>query len=273
MNENNPPPERRATTCRHGKATIACLQCRKEQPVDAHMVMAHVLFLVSNKTRWKTDGTHEMFDAYVEDGGLRFVGPSGLPVVEPRHVLVGSIRLLLKAFHERKSLHASMVPNGTFLVPVVLSAIDPAVEIPNLSQDHRLRAYVRAGWPKQRLLWLAAALDWGPTPPSLAAAKGQAWRDAHKQLYPGGSPKSQTWQLLSDSVCQRDGWRCNACGDGDTHLEVDHIQSLSRGGSSQPDNLWALCGECHLVKTRMSKRVNWLDEPKARHVRERTLQS
>ncbi|GGW89389.1 hypothetical protein GCM10010341_07730 [Streptomyces noursei] len=46
----------------------------------------------------------------------------------------------------------------------------------------------------------------------------------------------------------RDRFACQSCGSR-TELEVDHIVSVSRGGSWELDNLWVLCRTCHRKKT------------------------
>lgn len=43
--------------------------------------------------------------------------------------------------------------------------------------------------------------------------------------------------------------KCAACGSSDA-LEIDHIVPISRGGSSERDNLQALCESCNRAKGR-----------------------
>jgi hypothetical protein len=49
------------------------------------------------------------------------------------------------------------------------------------------------------------------------------------------------------AVIVRDGGRCRRCG-STRNLEVDHIVAHSRGGSSEEDNLQALCRRCNRRK-------------------------
>lgn len=55
---------------------------------------------------------------------------------------------------------------------------------------------------------------------------------------------------LREQVFERDGYQCVICKSG-VRLELEHRRSLMNGGSNSPDNLYAVCRECHLVKTRM----------------------
>lgn len=48
-------------------------------------------------------------------------------------------------------------------------------------------------------------------------------------------------------VIVRDGGRCRRCGSA-WRIEVDHIIPLSRGGSSEEDNLQTLCRNCNRKK-------------------------
>jgi HNH endonuclease len=52
---------------------------------------------------------------------------------------------------------------------------------------------------------------------------------------------------LRARVIVRDGGRCRRCGNA-CQLEVDHITPLSRGGSSEEDNLQTLCRRCNRRK-------------------------
>jgi HNH endonuclease len=48
-------------------------------------------------------------------------------------------------------------------------------------------------------------------------------------------------------IFERDGGKCCLCGDAAT--EIDHIGSAIDGDINHPDNLQALCNECHRKKT------------------------
>jgi 5-methylcytosine-specific restriction enzyme A len=55
-----------------------------------------------------------------------------------------------------------------------------------------------------------------------------------------------TWQAISRSVLDRDGYRCRYCGQPAT--TVDHIIPKARGGSDDPSNLVACCRSCNSAK-------------------------
>jgi len=52
-------------------------------------------------------------------------------------------------------------------------------------------------------------------------------------------------------IACRQQWDCAACNRR-LHwtFEIDHMTPLCNGGSNNPDNLQALCTECHATKTR-----------------------
>ena len=72
-------------------------------------------------------------------------------------------------------------------------------------------------------------------------------RQDKKQKY-NGSHERRTMRLF---VLERDGFKCRICGrstaDG-VKLEVDHIYPVSKGGKTNPDNLWVLCFDCNRGK-------------------------
>ncbi|MGO9590051.1 MAG: HNH endonuclease [Candidatus Acidiferrales bacterium] len=55
---------------------------------------------------------------------------------------------------------------------------------------------------------------------------------------------SNSYGILRRRILDRDGWRCQHCGDM-KNLEVHHIQFRSRLGSDQESNLITLCANCH----------------------------
>ena len=57
--------------------------------------------------------------------------------------------------------------------------------------------------------------------------------------------------ILVAFVKERDNHTCKACGftfkkkDGENYVEVAHIKPLSEGGPDDPENMVALCPNCH----------------------------
>ena len=67
----------------------------------------------------------------------------------------------------------------------------------------------------------------------------------------GGTPKrprlrleTEEYRPLRLQILERDGWRCQVCGDRQ-QLDIHHIIPRSRGGSDSQDNLITLCRTCH----------------------------
>jgi 5-methylcytosine-specific restriction endonuclease McrA len=56
-------------------------------------------------------------------------------------------------------------------------------------------------------------------------------------------------------IVLRDGYACRYCGTTTGYLDVDHVQPLSRGGTSDLENLALACQPCNRLK-----RSNTLDE-------------
>ncbi|EBR5151916.1 HNH endonuclease [Salmonella enterica] len=48
-------------------------------------------------------------------------------------------------------------------------------------------------------------------------------------------------------IFKRDGYRCRVCGTNED-LTIDHIQPVSKGGTSEDENLQTLCRSCNSRK-------------------------
>jgi len=74
-----------------------------------------------------------------------------------------------------------------------------------------------------------------------------ALKEKKKRYVPKGNGLSLRYDIL-----KRDGYKCQICGrdasDG-MKLEVDHKIPRAKGGSNEPDNLWALCFDCNHGKS------------------------
>lgn len=64
--------------------------------------------------------------------------------------------------------------------------------------------------------------------------------------------RSRLTPSLRFEILKRDGYRCCLCGrsaaDG-AELEVDHKVPISKGGKTEPANLWTLCWDCNRGKS------------------------
>jgi hypothetical protein len=49
---------------------------------------------------------------------------------------------------------------------------------------------------------------------------------------------------IRKQVYRRDGWQCALC-DSTKQLQIHHCIKRSQGGTSNPENLIALCSKCH----------------------------
>ncbi|MDR0993727.1 MAG: HNH endonuclease [Verrucomicrobiota bacterium] len=65
------------------------------------------------------------------------------------------------------------------------------------------------------------------------------------------TPRKFSW-VQKVTAFDRDGWKCVVCGDTE-RLEMDHAVALMNGGPNEIHNLYALCHDCHVVKTRMDR--------------------
>ena len=64
-------------------------------------------------------------------------------------------------------------------------------------------------------------------------------------------------------IFERDGFKCQSCGSIE-HLCIDHILPVSRGGTSDDDNLQALCLPCNTTKgNRLDGETSQIRRPKS----------
>ncbi len=78
-------------------------------------------------------------------------------------------------------------------------------------------------------------------PAKVNAAKN---RRRTKQTQAGGSYTAEEWK----SLCAYYGNKCLRCGRDDVKLAADHVIPVSKGGSSNIDNIQPLCKSCNSVK-------------------------
>jgi len=87
---------------------------------------------------------------------------------------------------------------------------------------------------------------------SAAGKQAKRWRKPTRRTpvscsLPRKSPRrlpASDYQKLRQRVLERDGWRCQCCGQR-AHLELHHLQRRSRGGADSEENLVVLCSQCH----------------------------
>ena len=63
-----------------------------------------------------------------------------------------------------------------------------------------------------------------------------------------GRPSGPVWSDIRSKVFSRDNYACQYCGARGGRLECDHIIPVSRGGSSDPENLVTACKTCNRSK-------------------------
>ena len=74
---------------------------------------------------------------------------------------------------------------------------------------------------------------------------------------------AQLWGHISESIMERDFYKCVKCGCNNKKLVVHHIIPLSRSkGSNDPSNLETLCEVCH---GKAHAKLTRKDNPKNEH--------
>jgi 5-methylcytosine-specific restriction endonuclease McrA len=53
-----------------------------------------------------------------------------------------------------------------------------------------------------------------------------------------------SYRELQRQVLERDGWRCQVCGNMQ-NLQIHHLRFRSQSGGDVEQNLITLCAECH----------------------------
>lgn len=67
------------------------------------------------------------------------------------------------------------------------------------------------------------------------------------------TPRRSIGKYLQRIVFDRDGHRCRICGKPE--FTIDHFNSLARGGTNAPSNLWTLCQGCNSAKGALPPRI------------------
>lgn len=58
----------------------------------------------------------------------------------------------------------------------------------------------------------------------------------------------EDWHVLRSIVFERDDFTCAYCGERTEDPHCDHIEPLSKGGSSELSNLTTACAKCNISK-------------------------
>ena len=66
----------------------------------------------------------------------------------------------------------------------------------------------------------------------------KAWRSSDRK----------GWRRIRERILARDGYCCQACGESEGSLHIDHIVPKRLGGSDLEENLQVLCKSCNLRK-------------------------
>jgi hypothetical protein len=80
--------------------------------------------------------------------------------------------------------------------------------------------------------------------------QGQGTTQGTTEGATGTKEKRNVSALLKKKIAAAQQWKCGACsGLLDETYEVDHKLALFQGGTNEPENLVALCPNCHRKKT------------------------
>lgn len=93
---------------------------------------------------------------------------------------------------------------------------------------------------------------------TMTQIEGERTTPLEAQIWAGGSSNTE-WNELRRQILQRDGYKCQNCGNADT-LEVHHRQARHQGGTDDPANLVTLCETCHIQTDK--HRVNFVRQSK-----------
>lgn len=57
--------------------------------------------------------------------------------------------------------------------------------------------------------------------------------------------KDPRWQKKRLQILERDNWQCQKCGDGESTLNIHHIQYNGNPWEANDDKLITVCEDCH----------------------------
>ena len=133
-----------------------------------------------------------------------------------------------------------------------LAALIRQMVASGVSVEHALvAAEARETHPSSHAAVIRALVNTGATTAVIMAyaevierekAEGVACKE-HGRVLPSD------WRERRRTVFERDGWRCTYCGTATDAPHCDHVMPLSRGGSSDFDNLTTACPSCNTSKS------------------------
>eukprot|EP01125_Pyxidicula_operculata_P019643 TRINITY_DN712_c0_g2_i2.p1 TRINITY_DN712_c0_g2~~TRINITY_DN712_c0_g2_i2.p1 ORF type:complete len:1149 (+),score=276.09 TRINITY_DN712_c0_g2_i2:186-3449(+) len=129
--------------------------------------------------------------------------------------------------------------NDVYLIK--LSSLDSFIK----SYSKRISLFTRLYDTVHRLQW-----GTGPEETNILRKNGTTWEKA--------KAKKRTLTASDKKyVASLQGWQCAWCGNMlPARFEVDHIVQHAEGGTDDPENLQALCPNCHADKTEMDRQVD-----------------
>lgn len=159
---------------------------------------------------------------------------------------IGFTGLSLYLFSKKYPVHAYQ---GIYSARQLLSSIPV-----DKSAKHYFEPFLSTSeFDVSPLAWLKGNGTETPTSPPTSALSPLA---STKPL--SSSSTTTTKRSVSETkkkyVASQQNWKCGHCQSQlNAWFEVDHIQSLERGGSNHVANLVALCRECHGKKTALER--------------------
>lgn len=126
-----------------------------------------------------------------------------------------------------------------------------AVTFPKDVQPHELRQYAESALQEYALIERENARLRARLAKAIRAPKPPSQCNRAKRM------KDPVRPGVRFAVLQRDRHRCRYCGAGpaESKLHVDHVNPVSRGGTSDMHNLVTACERCNLGKSDKSAEI------------------
>lgn len=108
-----------------------------------------------------------------------------------------------------------------------------------------LKRLIEAGTPAELVADIAMALAEKAADQRALERRREAESERARRYRDNGGGQVPGW--LRRQIFERDGYRCVEC-DAEDRLEIDHVIPVSKGGSSEEENLQTLCKPCNARK-------------------------